>query len=196
MNNETDRDWADKLAQGDPSAWDKVYQKVVVAELKSPKIRQMLLKYSLSEHDLVGMLFEEMVGRQKISLYRGEGSLAMWLRKYIRGFVFSSDPRKHGELSIEGIASLNEDSNQTSFDIPIDDNRVFRNEVWAITHRCFRELWAEDPERAYILLLKTRFFLTSEEVKEFLDVSTSANVDQIFSRSVKFMRAAWPEKGA
>lgn len=191
----TDREWADKLAEGDSSAWDKVFKEVVSAELKSPKIRQMLLKYSLSEHDLVGMLFEEMIGRQKISLYRGEGSLAGWLRKYIRGFVFSADPRKHGELSIEGIASLNEESNQTSLDIPVDDNGVFRNEVWAITHRCFRELWAEDPERAYIHLLKTRFFLTSEEVKDFLEVSTAANVDQIFSRNIKFMRAAWPEKG-
>jgi hypothetical protein len=36
--------------------------------------------------------------------------------------------------------------------------------------------------------------LSSEEVKEILDISSSANVDQIFSRSVKFMRSAWVER--
>ena len=53
----------------------------------------------------------------------------------------------------------------------------------------------EDPEKAYVHILKTRFHLSSEEVRDFLDVSSSANVDQIFSRAVKFMRAAWPKHG-
>ena len=37
----------------------------------------------------------------------------------------------------------------------------------------------------------TRFFLSSEEVRDFLDVSSVANVDQVFSRSVKFLRRQW-----
>jgi hypothetical protein len=41
------------------------------------------------------------------------------------------------------------------------------------------------------MLFKTRFHLSSEEVREILDISSAANVDQIFSRSVKFMRNAW-----
>ena len=192
----TDREWANALAEGDSLAWERVSRDVVAAELKSPKMKQMLLKYSLTDCDVLGMLFEEMVGRGKISLYRGEGSLAGWLRKYVKGFVFSADPRKHGELSIDGAPSSGEESGPSTIDIAVDDNRVFRNEVWAITHGCFRKLWAEDPEKAYIHLLKTRFFLTSEEVKEFLDVSSAANVDQIFSRNIKFMREAWPERGA
>ena len=69
---------------------------------------------------------------------------------------------------------------------------IARNEVWQMTHWCFRLLWNEDPLRAYIHLLKTRFHLSSEEVRDFLGVSSAANVDQIFSRSVKFMREAWP----
>ena len=60
-----------------------------------------------------------------------------------------------------------------------------------MTHLCFRDLWNEEPERAYVMLLKTRFHLSSEEVKEMLDVSSTANVDQMFSRSVRFMRQAW-----
>ena len=57
-----------------------------------------------------------------------------------------------------------------------------------MTHWCLRKLWNEDPERSYIHVLKTRFFLSSEEIRDFLDVTSAANVDQIFSRSVKFMR--------
>ena len=57
-----------------------------------------------------------------------------------------------------------------------------------MTHWCFRKLWEEDPERCYVHVLKTRFFLSSKEIADFLDVSSPANVDQIFSRSVKFMR--------
>ena len=33
--------------------------------------------------------------------------------------------------------------------------------------------------------------MTQEEIKDFLDVSSAANVDQIFSRSIKFMRESW-----
>ena len=76
-------------------------------------------------------------------------------------------------------------------DIPAHDHEVIRKEVWDMTHRCFLDLWRDDPERAYIHLLKTRFHLSSEEVRDFLDTSSTANVDQIFSRSVKFMRSAW-----
>ena len=63
-----------------------------------------------------------------------------------------------------------------------------------MTHWCFHDLWQQDPERAYIHLLKTRFHLTSEEVRDFLEVSSVGNVDQIFSRAVKFMRQAWADR--
>ena len=59
-----------------------------------------------------------------------------------------------------------------------------------MTHLCFKELWNDDPRKAYVLLLKTRMFLSSAEVAELLDL-TEANVDQIFSRSVKQMRENW-----
>ena len=77
------------------------------------------------------------------------------------------------------------------FIMPQDDHEQRRHEVWGFTLWLFRKLWNEDPERCYIHLLKTRYFLSSEEIKEFLEVSSAANVDQIFSRSVKFMRENW-----
>ena len=67
-------------------------------------------------------------------------------------------------------------------------------DIWAMTYECFYELWLEDPERAYIHLLKTRFFLSSAEIKDFLEVSSTANVDQIFSRNIKFLRETWARR--
>lgn len=194
MKRDSDIEWAARLSSGDEEAWARVRTEVTAAEMKSPKNREMLRRYSLTEDDLTGMLYEHMIARGKLSLYRGEGSLAGWLRCYVRGFVFSADPHPHGEVSLD--ASMeNDEGNPVERHPPVDDNRAFRREVWNITQKCFMALWDLDPLRAYVHLLKTRFFLSSEETKSFLDVSSAANVDQIYSRNVRFMREQWPEKG-
>ena len=104
----------------------------------------------------------------------------------MRGYILAADPNQHGEVSIDGAPS---EEGPSVMDIPCDHRMAFaRNEIWGMTHWCLRKLWNEDPERCYIHVLKTRFFLSSEEIRDVLDVSSAANVDQIFSRSVKFMR--------
>ena len=188
----TDHEWFELVKEGGDAGWKLVWERVIVPETKSPKNADLMKRFSITDGDLMGMLFDEMVGRGKLSLYRGEGSLAGWLRKYVRGFIMAANPAKHGEISISGSSS--EDDEQKELEIPTIDSGAFMREVWNITHKCFVKLWNEDPERAYVHLLKTRFFLTSEEVKDFLDVSSAANVDQIFSRNIKFMRAAWPKE--
>ena len=187
-----EREWATALGRGEDAAWKRVWENVIVPETRLPKSRDLMNRYSITDGDLMGMLFDEMVGRGKISLYRGEGSLAGWLRKYVRGFITAANPAKHGEISINAPAGDEED--QKDIDIPTQDHAAYMREIWNITHKCFVKLWNEDPERAYVHLLKTRFFFTSEEVKDFLDISSTANVDQIFSRNIKFMRAAWPKE--
>ena len=187
----TDQEWLEKIKEGGDEGWEPVWHKVIVPEAKSLRSAELMKKYSLTDGDLMGMLYNEMIGRGKIDLFRGEGSLQGWLRKYVRGFILAADPMKHGEISIENAHPDAEDG-QTQMDIPVAAGKnIARHEVWELTHRCFRDLWNEDPERAYVHLLKTRFFFSSEEVKDFLDVSSAANVDQIFSRNVKFMRKAW-----
>ena len=160
-------------------------------ESKSLRSAEMMKRYSLAVGDLMGMLYEDMIGKRKIDLYRDDGgSFEGWLRRYVRGYVLNADPNQHGEISIECANPDAEDGGE-AMELPSRDIGVERAEVWRMTHICFRDLWNEDPERAYIHLLKTRFFLSSEEIRDFLDVSSAANVDQIFSRSVKFMREAW-----
>ena len=184
----TDHEWYELVKAGEDAGWKLVWEKVVEPESSSQRSAELMNRYSIAAGDLMGMLYEDMLGRRKIDLYRDDGgSFQGWLRTYVRGYILGADPNKHGEISIDG-AYQGEDGESEAMSIPKHDHEVIRREVWQMTLWCFRELWNEDPERCYIHLLKTRFFLTSEEVRDFLDVSSAANVDQIFSRSIKFMR--------
>ena len=184
----TDVEWHTLVKDEKDEGWKLVWERVVDPESKSMRSAELMRRYSLTAGDLMGMLYEEMIGRRKIDLYRDDGgSFQGWLRTYVRGYILGADPNKHGEISIEG-SYRDENGESEAMSIPKHDHEVIRREVWQMTLWCFRELWNEDPERCYVHLLKTRFFLTSEEVRDFLDVSSAANVDQIFSRSIKFMR--------
>ena len=61
-------------------------------------------------------------------------------------------------------------------------------EDWEIVQRCFSRLWAENPLRAYVHLLKLRDGMSSAEICSLLNVSSAANVDQMFVRALKDMR--------
>ena len=187
----TDAEWFASVKAGEDSGWKLVWERVVEPESKSLRSGEMMERYSLTAGDLMGMLYDEMIGRGKIDLFRGEGSFEGWLRRYVRGFVLNAKPNRHGELSLDAV-SENEEGSGAAIDVPVTDKKVISKDVWITTHYCFHDLWMDDPERAYVHILKTRFNLSSEEVKNFLEISSVANVDQIFSRAVKFMRAAWP----
>ena len=187
----TDHEWFKLVKDGDAAGWKLVWERVIEKEAKSLRSAEMMKRFSLTDGDLMGMLYDEMIGRKKIELYRGEGSFEGWLRRYVRGYVLNADPNRHGEISLEG-ARADDESGEAALDIPTEDKQVISKDVWITTHYCFHDLWMEDPEKAYVHILKTRFLLSSEEVRDFLEISSSANVDQIFSRAVKFMRAAWP----
>lgn len=192
----TDREWWQHIKDGEDAGWKPIWEKVVEPESRSLRSADLMKRYSLTAGDLMGMLYDEMIGRGKIDLYRGEGSLQGWLRKYVRGFVLAADPAKHGEISLEN-AHPDAEGGETAMDIPVPAGKgIAHNEVWLMTHMCFRDLWNADPERAYVHLLKAKFGFSSEEVRDFLDVSSIANVDQIFSRNVKFMRKAWLDHDA
>lgn len=187
----SDQEWLELVKAGEDAGWKLVWERVIEPESRSMRSAELMKRYSITDGDLMGMLYNEMIGRKKIDLYRGEGSFEGWLRRYVRGFILNADPNKHGELSIER-AHPDAEEGHTAMDLPTEDRKVLMKDVWITTHYCFHDLWQADPERAYIHLLKTRFHLSSEEVRDFLEVSSTANVDQMFSRGVKFMREAWP----
>ncbi len=186
----TDLEWYELVKDGKDEGWKLVWEKVVEPDSKSVKYGGIMKKYSLDAGDLMGMLYDELLARRKIDLYRGTGSFQGWLRTYVRGFILNANPNKHGEISVEQ-ARPDAEGEGATLALPTEDKRMLRGEAWRLTHYCLRELWNEDPDRAYIHVLKTRFFLSSEKIRDFLELSSAANVDQIFSRSVKFMRARW-----
>lgn len=186
----TDSEWFELVRDGADAGWKLVWERVVEPESSSSRSASMMRRYSITAGDLMGMLYEEMIGRGKINLYRGEGSFEGWLRRYVRGYILNADPNRHGEISIEN-AHPDVEGEGEALNIPNEDKRILRNEAWRFTHWIFRKLWNCDPARCYVHVLKTRYFLSSEEIRDFLDISSAANVDQMYSRSVKFMRETW-----
>ena len=185
----TDAEWKELAKAGDDAAWRKIRDEAVLPETRSRKNAEIMARYSLTEDDVTGMLFEEMVSRGKIDLFRCDGgSFAGWLRRYVRGFILNSRPRFHDHISVDAPVSDGDGRDAPGLELPFEDREVLRKETWHMTHLCLHDLWNVDPERALVLLLKTRFFLSSEEIRDMLGISSCANVDQIFSRAVKFMR--------
>lgn len=173
--------------------WKRVWFDVIVPETSGATNAALMKKWSVTAGDLMGRLYEEMIGRGKIDLYRDDGgSFAGWLRTYVRGFIRRSNPNAHGEFSLEATAEHDERGEQMP--IPVDDKgRGFiLHDVWFTTHKCFLDLWNDDPRKAYVMLCRTKLGLSAVETAEFLGISNKDAVDQIFSRAVKAMRAAWP----
>lgn len=186
----TDGEWYALVRDGEDAGWKLVWERVVEPESRSSRSAGMMRRYSLTAGDLMGMLYEEMIARKKIELFRGEGSFEGWLRRYVRGYVLNADPNPRGEISIEG-AHPDSEGEGEAMSLPSSDGKMLRNEAWRFTHWIFRKLWNQDPARCFVHVLKTRYFLSSEEIRDFLDISSAANVDQMYSRSVKFMRETW-----
>ena len=186
----TDAEWFESVKAGEDVGWKLVWERVVAPEAVSLRSAEMMKRYSLTGGDLMGLLYEEMIARGKIDLFRGEGCFEGWLKRYVRGYVLNANPNKHGVVSLENAHPDDEDG-ATGMDVPVQDKKVISKDIWITTHYCFHDLWMDDPEKAYVHILKTRFHLSSAEVKDFLEISSAGNVDQIFSRAVKFMRTAW-----
>ncbi|MBS7286636.1 MAG: sigma-70 family RNA polymerase sigma factor [Kiritimatiellae bacterium] len=186
----TDEEWLKLVREGEDAGWKLVWERVVEPEAGSSRSVGLMRRYSITAGDLMGMLYEDMIGRGKINLFRGEGSLEGWLRRYVRGYILNANPNQHGEISIEGAHPDNE-GEQEALVLPTEDKEILRGETWRFTHWIFRKLWNTDPVRCYVHVLKTRYFLSSEEIRDFLEISSTSNVDQIYSRSIKFMRETW-----
>lgn len=171
------------LKEQDAEAWRLVYKKSVLTEAHSLRSSRMAWEAGVSPEDLLGILYEEMIGRGKINLYRDDGSsLFSWLRTYVRGYVYRSVVKNHSELSLD---SLSDEGSEIT--IPIEDPAKDRKEEWNLVQECFAEMWSENPMRAYVHLLKLRMNLSSTEIMKMLGISSTANVDQIFARAVKDM---------
>ena len=179
----TDHEIFGLLKEQDADAWKLVYERSVLTEARSLRSARMAREAGITPDELMSMLYDEMIGRGKIELYRDNGgSVFSWLRTYVRGYVYHSVVKTHDEFSIDGVSD-----EACEFTIPIEDPARDRKEQWDMVQTCFGEMWAENPMRAYVHLLKLRMNLSSTDIMKMLGISSSANVDQIFARAVKDM---------
>ena len=186
----------------DDLAWRLVWEKAVLAEAKSLRSARMAREWGVTPEELMGILYEDMIARGKIELYRDDGgSLVGWLRTYVRGYIRQANPDRRREVSLDTTGTEGEDNANFEEKIskevsdakgrdssPLEDPALRRQEEWAMVQRCFGELWRKNPLRAYVHLLKLRLNLSSRQIKDMLGISSEANVDQLFSRAVKDMR--------
>ena len=168
------------LLSQDADAWRSVWERVVLAECAVHRNSEMIRKWGILPEELMSVLYAEMIGQGKLTRYRDDGgSVVGWLRKYVRGYIYRSNPENpHIELSdsVPDTAVANErDATET-------------REDWEIVQRCFSRLWSENPLRAYVHLLKLRDGMSSADIRSLLNVSSTAHVDQLFARALKDMR--------
>lgn len=179
----TDHEVFGLLKEQDGDAWSLVYEKSVLSEARSLRSGRMAREAGITPEELMSMLYEEMIGRGKINLYRDNGgSVFSWLRTYVRGYVYHSVVKRHEEISTDVVSEEGEE-----FTISVEDPARDRKEQWDMVQTCFGEMWAENPMKAYVHLLKLRMNLSSTDIMRMLGISSTANVDQIFSRAVKDM---------
>lgn len=179
----TDHEIFGLLKEQDADAWAEVYEKSVLSEARSLRSGRMAREAGITPEELMSMLYEEMIGRGKINLYRDNGgSVFAWLRTYVRGYVYHSVVKRHEEISTDAVSEEGDE-----FTIPVEDPARDRKEQWDMVQTCFGEMWAENPMKAYVHLLKLRMNLSSTDIMRMLGISSTANVDQIFSRAVKDM---------
>jgi hypothetical protein len=193
------------LKEQDAEAWKLVWEKSVLAEARAFRNSQVVQKWGIQEEELMGQLYNEMIAKGKIDLYRDDGgSIYGWLRTYVNGFIRKANPDKLRDVPI-GAGGVNNGENdnsrgfeekiskvvsesQVSKSLTAEDAFIQRREEWETVQKCFGDLWRKNPIRAYVHLLKLRMSLSSSEIKSMFGVSSEANVDQIFSRAVKDMQ--------
>lgn len=180
MNEMADHELFQLLLSQDADAWRLVWERVVLTECAVHRNAELVRKWGIVPEEIMSVLYSEMIGLGKLARYRDDGgSLVGWLRKYVRGYIYRSNPENpHVELSdsVPDTAVANEGD--------VTETR----EDWEIVQRCFSRLWAENPLRAYVHLLKLRDGMSSAEIRSLLNVSSTAHVDQLFARALKDMR--------
>ena len=199
----SDHDLWIMLKDQDASAWELVWQHAVLAEARCLRNSELARRWGVSAEELMSLLYEEMIHKGRINLYRDDGgSIYGWLRRYVRGYIMRADPARGHTVSIEGLSNPEEEGGASWEEklakklsdekgresSPFEDPALRKKEQWAEVQRCFGILWSESPLKAYVHLLKLRLNLSSRQIKDMLGISSEANVDQLFSRAVKDMR--------
>ena len=199
----TDMELVKLLKSESAGAWQYVLERILVQEKHCAANNRKRQDWNVCLESFMGPLYEDMVGERKLDLFSGKGSLIGWLRRYVRGYLSRENPDDGRSVSLdETIEDVDGECQNTLSDKVAKEasekhrsnayagegSEVLRREQLQIANKCFRDLWLGNSMQAYVMLLKTRFQMSSLEIKERLGISSVANVDQMFSRAVKRMK--------
>ncbi len=167
------------LRNGDAEAWQRVRERSVRLEMGRFRHSNMVRLWHLSEDELFGELYEDMVVKGKLSFYQGDGNLYGWLGKYVVGYIYRANPDRRREMPVKSVVPYAD---------VVHDDTVVNGEERRLVDQCLGRMWLKNPMRAYVHYMKLGEGLSSREILRFFGLSSEANVDQIFSRAVKSMR--------
>lgn len=192
------------LLKEDCLAWEYVLVEIIRQEKRSLSRNLKREAWGVSIEELIGELYEDMIGKGKVRNYDGKGSLIGWMRSYMRGYLTRKNPNLSRFVDIDGeVVPADSESPSLTLGDKIakevsegtnlyaygsGDPEILRRERLEMAQKCFVDLWQENSALAYVMLLKTRFQMSSLEIQERLGISSAANVDQMFSRAVKKMK--------
>ena len=179
MENLGDQAVVQLLKDGDDDAWRFVLLRVVAPVLKSPKIGRIAYDRHLSDMDVLGMIFEYLVAKKALDKFEYRCPLVYWMRFWTSKSVMEYCRKNPNPVSDEAYLAVLSDKAAKEYD----------REGFEIAEACFRRLWKENRLRACVHYLKVFGELSSREVMKLLHLSSEANVNQIFSRACRDMRA-------
>ncbi len=167
------------LRDEDHDAWNYVFLNAANPVMCRENIRLIMLDRNLSRLDVYGFLYEEMIARGKINTYKDAGgSILGWMKWHVYGLIHKYCRKNPWPVSDDAFFNSYQDRSTS----------CSTDEDWEVVQKCFRELWKENPMRAYVQLLKLRYELSAAEIKDLLLISSEDNVNQIFSRATKDMK--------
>lgn len=167
------------LKKADDDVWAYVFVRVVRAVVcgstkNGIAYRRILEDKYLDERDVWSDLYAEMMGRNKLDLYKFGCPVIYWMRIYVVNIILGYCKKFPSHVSDEGLKY-------------ISISKAAIREIAEVNEVSFAELWRENPMRAYVFLLKSQDYYSSEEIKNFLGLSSPNNVDQYYTRARKDM---------
>ena len=80
MSEISDSEWLELVKAGEDAGWKLVWERVIVSETRSMRSADMMRRYSITDGDLMGMLYDEMLGRKQAShAFSSPGGLLLLL---------------------------------------------------------------------------------------------------------------------
>ena len=167
------------LKDADNDAWVYIFVKVVLVVVRGStkngvSYRSILGDKFLEEKDVWSDLYIEMIERNKLDLYRYGCPLVYWMRIYAEKILLEYCKKISSHVSDECLKN-------------VFVSRTEIQETAEVNKASFAELWRENPMRAYVFLLKSQGYYSSEEIRDYLGLSSSNNVDQFYARAKKDM---------